>query len=181
MTWRGLVLVAALCVEGCGADPVTAPSPSPTATNTTSPPFMLIESYAAPIHVFEGASLPDYTGSWRGQYELKECRAALPAACKDFVSRKDVRLQISQLGVLLKGTIEFEGAANAFSGTVTDEAGVGGTATTFRSEGSTTSVLIRLTPSNGRFTGDFVMDTHDERGHYMSKRYGVVAPLTKQP
>jgi hypothetical protein len=139
----------------------------------TEPTRESVQSFAEPAEAFTGTTPPDFSGTWRGQYLLRGCRAANFAACKDFPRQAQVNLQLVQTGAVLAGTIEIEGRPSEFRGIVTSALALAGR--------DTGNVSARLSLADGRLSGYFVIDNYSGDGSlYMSKRYDVVVPLTKE-
>ena len=149
-----------VCVISCGAP--TSPSSS-----------QAVQSFALPVLIFQGNSAPNYAGDWSGEYLLAECRASSTYSCKDAPMRRAVRLQISQSGSNLAGSMEFEGRTFTFQGVVTSDLGIAG--------GNGTNLAARLMPSGDAMTGFIVSDYYRSGDElYMSKRYNVLTPLRRQ-
>jgi hypothetical protein len=139
----------------------------------TEPTREPVQSFAEPAAAFTGATPPDFSGTWRGQYLLRGCRAVTSYACKDFPRQTQVSLQLVQTGAVLAGTIEIEGRRSEFQGIVTSALALAGR--------DTGNVSARLSLSDGRLSGYFVSDTYHADGSlYMSKRFDVVVPLTRE-
>lgn len=157
---RLAALAVALAVISCG---------EPTGPTGAIPEA--VQSFAMPVQPFAGSSPPNYSGSWRGEYLLAQCRASSPALCKDAPKRAPIRLQLSQSGSSLSGTIEFLGRTSAFQGFITSELGIAGV--------SNTDIYsaVRLVRSEESFVGFIAEDTYREGQVIMSKKYDLVTPL----
>jgi hypothetical protein len=115
--------------------------------------------------------MPDYSGIWVGEYLLTSCRSAFAGGCKDAPRREPVRIELTQQGNDLRGSVEFLGVRRPFMGFISVGPGIAGLLDS--------DISVRLTQIGETFTGMIVNDNYASLDLNLSKRYDIVSPLRR--
>lgn len=164
------VLVSCVVAVACGPGGTPA---SPTSPSTSVAPFIV--SSPSP-HVTGDA--PSVWGVWTGVMQLSDCRAAPPSVCKVAPGPRDIRLVVEQRGSSLTGVFSMNEPSVtglAFTGYVTADGGIAGTAAL----GGSSRVLVRLSPSGSRFSGEVSDEIWTSGWLTFARHFVVSTPLTR--